>query len=126
MQWAVAAPASKWTLRHGTPAGTYMVTGYRRVAMSDEGIVWIWSTTSPSYRKLEVKAGGTTHLDVRRKLKVNARAFEKKGKHRVALVFQSERRLGNTLYRDGTRIDIVWQCLDERGAVLSKGTMRYG
>ena len=108
------------------PAGTYQVTGYRHVATGEDGVQWIWSTTSPAYRELEVKAGETVHFDVRRKIAVNARAFRKKGTHRVALVFQSERRLGNTLYRKGKRIDIRWQCLDGKDDVLSEGKMRYG
>ena len=108
------------------PAGTYAVTGYRHVAAGQDGAQWIWSTTAPVYRELTVKAGETVNLDVRQKITVNARAFTKKGKQRVALVFQAERRLGNTLYRNGKRIDIQWQCLDKKGALLSEGGMRYG
>ena len=108
------------------PAGTYEVSGYRHVAQAEDGAMWIWSTTAPVYRELEVKAGETVHLDVRRKVAVNARAFTKKGKHRVGLVFQAEKRLGNTLYRKAKRIDIRWQCLDKKGSVLAEGKMRYG
>lgn len=108
------------------PAGTYEVTGYRRVAAAQDGAEWIWSTTAPVYRELTVTAGQTVQLDVRRKLVVKARAFTKKDKQRVALVLQAERRLGNTLYRNGRRIQIQWQCLDKQGRVLSKGKMRYG
>lgn len=108
------------------PAGTYEVTGYRHVATGQDGAEWIWSTTAPVYRELTVKAGQTVHLDVRRKIVIEARAFTKKERQRVALVFRAEQRLGNTLYRNGKRIHIRWQCLDEHDHVLSEGKMRYG
>jgi hypothetical protein len=108
------------------PAGAYEVTGYRHVALGEDGVTWIWSTTSAMYRELQVQAGKTVHLDVKRKIAVHARAFTKKNKQRVALVFKAEPRLGNTIYRNGKRIDIEWQCLDVKGAVLSQGNMRYG
>ena len=55
-------------------------------------------------------AGKSVALDVLEAPKVRARAFlAKNGKHRVGLVFQSEKRLGQTLYRDGKRITIRWQ-----------------
>ena len=107
-------------------AGTYVVTGYRHVESAGDGAQWIWSTTSAGYRELVVTAGAVTHFDVRQKLGVRARAFQKKGTYRVGLVFQAEKKLGNTLYRDGARIDITWQCLDEEGATLSEGPMKYG
>lgn len=108
------------------PTGTYTVTGYRHVATAKDGVQWIWSTTSPGYRELVVKAGETTPFRVQGRIKVRARAFEKHGKHRVGLAFQAEKRLGHTLYRDGLRIGITWQCLDADRKVLSKGAMRYG
>ena len=108
------------------PVGTYRVTGYRHVKKAKDGAEWIWSTTSPGYAWLEVKPDETAHFEVRRALVVKARAFEKKGKHRVSLVFRAEKRLGNTLYRNGRRIGIQWQLLDAEGGVLSKGAMRYG
>ncbi len=108
------------------PVGTYTVTGYRHVATAKDGVQWIWSTTSVGYAELEIKADATTHFEVRTALVAKARAFEKKGKHRVGLVFQAEKRLGNTLYRAGKRIGIQWQCLDAEGEVLSEGAMRYG
>ena len=108
------------------PVGTWMVTGYRQVAVGEDGTEWIWSTASPGFREIEVKAGETTHLEVRQWIAVNARACEKKGKQRVSLVFQAEEKLGNTLYRHGKRIGIRWQCLDDEGTVLDEGPMRYG
>jgi hypothetical protein len=108
------------------PAGTYTLTGYRHVATAKDGVQWIWSTTSPGYRELVVKPGETVPFRVQERLHVRARAFEKNGKHRVGIAFQAEKRLGHTLYRDGLRIAITWQCLDAKKKVLSKGAMRYG
>lgn len=108
------------------PAGTYKVTGYRHVKTAKDGKQWVWSTTSAGYAELKVKEGETTHFEVRTKVVARARAIQKKGKHRVGLIFQAEKRLGNTLYREGKRIAIEWQLLDENDEVLSKGTMRYG
>lgn len=109
------------------PAGTYVLTGYRHVATADDGKQWIWSTTSHGYRELTVNAGEATHIAVRQKLEVRARGLvNKKGQHRVGVVFVAEKKLGNTLYRDGKRIDITWQCLDENGDVLTDGTLKYG
>jgi hypothetical protein len=119
-------PVSDRARKRSLPAGTYVVTGYRHVALADDGTEWIWSTTSPGYRELVVKAGETVHLAVKRTFGVRARAFEKKGQHRVALAFQAEKRLGSTIYRDGKRISIQWQCLDAEGAVLGDGPMKYG
>ena len=108
------------------PAGMYMVSGYRHIARGKDRAEWIWSTTSPAYAQLEVKAGETVAFEVRAKIVVKARAFTKKGKRRVGLVFMAEKRLGNTLYRKGKRIDIGWECLDAKGKVLADGKMRYG
>lgn len=108
------------------PAGTYSVMGYRHVAKAADGAPWIWSTTSPVYADLVVKAGETVHFEVRSRIALQARAFAKGAKHRVALVFKVEPRLGTTLYRSGRRIDITWQCLDDKMKVLAKGAMRYG
>ena len=108
------------------PVGTYVVTGYRHVAAAKDEARWVWSTTSGGYDKLEVRADDTTHFAVRTELRVRARAIQRKGKHRVGLVFQAEKKLGNTLYRDGKRIPIEWQLLDGSDEVLSKGKMRYG
>ncbi len=108
------------------PAGTYTVLGYRHVAAADDGKPWIWSTTSPGYRKLLVRAGASVRLDVRRTIDVRARAFRVRGQARVELAFVAEKGLGHTLYRDGARIAITWQCLDGEGAVLEEGTMDYG
>jgi hypothetical protein len=108
------------------PAGTYVATGYRHVATADDGAQWIWSTASAGFREIAVKAGAVTHVDVRQQLLARGRAFQKKGTYRVGLVFQAEKKLGNTLYRDGARIDITWQCLDGEGATLTEGPMKYG
>ncbi len=108
------------------PAGTYTLMGYRHVATAKDGVQWIWSTTSPAYGALVVEAGKVVTVTVRERIGVRARAFEKRGKHRVALAFESEKGLGHTLYRAGRRIDITWQCLDAKASVLAKGTMRYG
>ena len=108
------------------PVGTWIVTGYRHIAVGEDGTEWIWSTASPGFREIEVKAGESTHFKVRQWIAVQARAFEKKGKQRVSLVFQSEKKLGNTIYRAGKRIDIRWQCRDDEGVVLAEGPMRYG
>lgn len=109
------------------PAGTYAVLGYRHVARDADGVTWIWSTTSPGYRRLEIEAGARTRLDVRQRIEVRARAFRaKNGQHRVGLIFVAEEKLGHTLYRDGARIGIRWQCLDDEDAVLAEGAMEYG
>ena len=108
------------------PVGTWQVTGYRQIAVGEDGTEWIWSTTSPGYREIEVKAGDTVQVEVRDWIGLNTRAVFKKGKHRVGLVFMAEKKLGNTLYRDGKRISIRWQCLDDEGEVLDEGPMRYG
>ena len=106
--------------------GTYVLTGYRHLASADDGTPWIWSTASAGYRRIEVKAGETTHVEVRNWLGVDTRAVFKRGKHRVGLVFLAEKKLGNTLYRDGKRITIQWQLRDALGEVLAEGPMRYG
>lgn len=121
----------RWEPGAGTlrelPAGTWVVTGYRRIADADDGAQWIWSTTSPGYREIRVAAGETTHVDVRRAPAAQVRAFRaKNGQHRVGITFVAEERLGHTLYRGGTRIALTWQCLDAEGAVLAEGGMQYG
>lgn len=68
----------------------------------------------------------TAHCAVRQGLGLLTRWFSKKGRQRVALSFLAEKRLGNTLYRDGRRIAIRWELLDAEGAVLASGPMRYG
>ncbi len=108
------------------PVGSYQVTGYRHIEAEKDGTEWIWSTTSPSFREIEVTADETTHCAVRTGLVVKARAFERKGQHRIGVVFQAEKRLGNTLYRRGKRIGLTWQCLNADGDVLAEGAMRYG
>ena len=106
--------------------GTYVLTGYRRVATADDGAPWIWSTASAGYKTIEVKASETVHVDVRGWIGLNTRNGVRKGQHRVGLVFMAEKKLGNTLYRNGKRIAIRWQLLDALGAVLAEGPMRYG
>ena len=106
--------------------GTYVVTGYRRLATAEDGTPWIWSTTSPGYRTLEVKAGDTVHVEVRDWIGLDTRAVFRKGKHRVGLLFLAEKKLGNTLYRGGKRIGIRWQLRDALGEVLDEGPMGYG
>ena len=106
--------------------GTYVATGYRQLLTADDGAPWIWSTASPGYRKVEVKAGETAHVEVRDWIGLNTRAAFKKGKHRVGLLFLAEKMLGNTLYRDEKRIAIRWQCLDVQDEVLAEGPMGYG
>ena len=108
------------------PPGTYAVTGYRQLKTAEDGKPWIWSTASAGYRQIEVKAGETAHVEVRDWIGLNTRALFKKGKHRVGLLFLAEQKLGNTLYRNGKRIAIRWQCLDAQGEVLADGPMRYG
>jgi hypothetical protein len=108
------------------PAGTYKVSGYRHVATDNQEAEWIWSTTSPGYADIEVKAGETVHFPVCETLEVNARAREQRGKRRVALVFVAEKGLGNTLYRKGKRITIRYECLDAEGDVVGAGNMNYG
>lgn len=88
--------------------------------------MWIWSATSPGYREIEVQEGATTHCAVRQTIAVEARAFEKRGSHRVALAFRAEKRLGHTIYSAGKRIAVRWQCLDAEGGVPAEGAMRYG
>jgi len=108
------------------PAGTYILTGYRRVAKGADGAPWIWSTTSSEYARIEVKAGETLDIDVRDKIVLKTGAIVRKGKLRLSLAFQVEPRLGTTLYRNGKRMAIGWEGLDAKGAVLTDGTMRYG
>ncbi len=88
--------------------------------------MWIWSATSPGYREIEVQEGATTHCAVRQAIAVEARAFERRGKHRVAPAFQAEKRLDHTIYRAGKRSAVRWQCLDAGGGVPAEGAMRYG
>jgi len=108
------------------PPGPYVVTGYRQLLTADDGKPWIWSTASAGYRRIEVKAGETVHVEVRDWIGLNTRAVFKKGKHRVGLLFMAEKKLGNTLYRDGKRIAITWQLRNDLGEVLDEGPMRYG
>ena len=114
------------TSKRAIPAGTYRVLGYRHVRAAADGSTWIWSTTSPGFRELKVVAGESIHCAVERTPRVRTRAFVHEGKQRVELVFQAEERLGHTLYQDGRRITIRWQCLDGDGAVLEEGPMGYG
>lgn len=106
--------------------GTYVVTGYRQLATADDGKPWIWSTASAGYKQIDVKAGETVHVEVRDWIGLNTRAVFRKGKHRVGLLFMAEKKLGNTLYRDGKRITIQWQLRNLLGEVLDEGPMRYG
>ena len=64
--------------------------------------------------------------NVRGWIGLNTRNGVRKGQHRVGLVFMAEKKLGNTLYRNGKRIAIRWQLLVALGAVLAEGPMRYG
>ena len=119
----------RWTRageRRALPAGTYAVSGYRHVAKDDDGVQWIWSSTSNAFRELRVEAGKTVRLDVRRTLRLQTRAKRAKGALQVSLAFVAEPKLGHTLYRDGTRIPIGWECLDERGEILAHGPTTYG
>ena len=108
------------------PPGTYIVTGYRQLRADADGTPWIWSSSSAGYRSIEAKAGETVHLDVRESLSAIPRAFFKRGQHRLGLAFEAEQKLGHSLYRDGKRIRIRWQCLDAEDGVLAEGLMRYG
>lgn len=108
------------------PAGSYKVLGYRHIQEAADGAPWIWSSCSNGFREIEVEPDATVACDVKTGLKMNTRALFRKGKHRVGLLFMAEKKLGHTLYRNGRRIPIEWQCLDAEGEVLAKGTMRYG
>ncbi|MHC5019155.1 MAG: hypothetical protein ACYTGX_03375 [Planctomycetota bacterium] len=48
------------------------------------------------------------------------------GAKRAGFSFFAEKRLGNTIYRNGTRITIRWNALDAAGAVVAEGAMAYG
>lgn len=108
------------------PVGTYALSGYRHIRSAADGAQWIWSTASPRYGEIEVKAGEATHCEVKRSPDLRTRAIQKGGTYRVGLAFVAEKRLGSTLYRNGKRITITWQCLDAEGEVLAQGPMRYG
>ena len=108
------------------PVGVYPVIGYRHIQKAADGAPWIWSSCSNGFRELEVKSDETVACDVKTGLKMNTRALFRKGKHRVGLLFMAAKKLGHTLYRNGRRIPIEWQCLDAEGEVLAKGAMRYG
>ena len=108
------------------PAGQYRVTGYRRVQRDDDGVQWIWSTTSPGYRTLTVTAGTTIRLGVKETLTTRGRTFSINGTKRAGFSFVAEKRLGNTIYRDGARITIQWNALDAGGTVCAEGPMAYG
>ena len=74
------------------PVGTYAVSGYRHIRAAADGAKWIWSTASPRYGEIEVKAGEETHCAVKRSPAVRARAVQKKGTYRVGLAFVAEKR----------------------------------
>lgn len=93
------------------PPGTYVVTGYRQLRAGEDETLWIWSSSSAGYRRIEVKTDETVQLDVHESLRVTTRATFNRGQHRVGLAFEAEKKLGHSLYRDGKRIGIRWQCL---------------
>lgn len=109
------------------PAGEYRVTGYRRVQKAEDGAEWIWSTTSPGYKRITIAPGATVRLDAAATLVTRGRTFTApNGTKRAGFSFFAEKRLGNTLYRNGTRITIHWNALDAEGAVVAEGAMAYG
>ena len=108
------------------PAGRYTLTGSRRVVTAKDGAPWIWSTTSPGIRTVTVEAGKTLRLDAAETLVTRGRTFTVKGSRRVGFSFFSEKKLGNTIYRNGRRIAIRWTALDGSGKVLADGAMAYG
>ncbi|MFT7667537.1 MAG: hypothetical protein ACI8X5_000216 [Planctomycetota bacterium] len=119
--WNEVAATSK-DRRRGVPAGDYTMVGYRLNKRDNEGKRWDLSATHAKLRKITVEAGVQLELDISETITI---------KHRLSpgivdLAVGGVAPAGLTIYREGKRIPIQFELLDETGKVHTKGRFNYG
>lgn len=103
------------------PAGEYVLKTYRIVRdRGDER--WHVSATKESIQEVEVRAGENTVVEIDDSIRVSSKLAIGQAQMMIA----GEHGAGLSIYRDGKRIPIEFRVVDEKGALLASGHMRYG
>jgi len=103
------------------PAGEYVLKTYRVLRENDDAR-WHISATTPAIQKIDVRAGENTEVEIDNS--INIRSLLNGG--RAQMMIQGEHGAGLSIYRDGKRIPIDFRVVDDDGAVITSGHMRYG
>lgn len=125
--------------RLALPPGHYTITGYRIARTDKQGKKWFLSATSHGHKKIKVTAGKTEKVEIDPRIHLSTTATARSGKIRGSMMISGDnaggrqrnllrppRRIGLSVYRSGKRIPISYRILDNTGAELASGTMKYG
>ena len=107
--------------RRALEPGEYRLVGYRVVTRDASGLRWHVSATG-KMKKLVVESGRDLRVDVDERIRV-AQRFDGKS---AGMEIRGDGGAGLTIYRDGKRIPVPYRVVDDSGAVLARGDMRYG
>ena len=125
--------------RLALPPGHYTITGYRIARTDKQGKKWFLSATSHGHKKIKVTAGKTEKVEIDPRIHLSTTATARSGKIHGRMMISGDnaggqqrnllrppRRIGLSVYRSGKRIPISYRILDNTGAELASGTMKYG
>lgn len=123
LAWEACGDAARDSVKGRTlPAGKYTLVGFRLFDRSRNGEVWFLSGTGTKLREIEIPASGALTLGVSRTLSVKQR-FDGES---AGMEIRGAHAAGASIYKNGARIPIAYRVLDESGAELTKGSMKYG
>ena len=135
LEWKSNAEQQRLAL----PPGHYTITGYRIARTDKQGKKWFLSATSHGHKKIKITAGKTEKVEIDPRIHLSTTATAQSGKIRGSMMISGDsaggrlgklliapRRIGVSVYRSGKRIPISYRILDNTGAELAGGTMKYG
>ncbi len=119
LSWNADEPQAE--RRRALPAGSYRLRTYR-IVRTEGGERWHVSATAPSLRRIEVRAGETTHVELDDTIAIHSRLSDTQ----AGMNIQGDSGAGLSIYRGAKRIPIDYRVRDEADVVVATGTMRYG
>lgn len=106
------------------PAGDWEVKGYRVVRKDAQGVEWqIWGSGAKG-RRLVVRAGETTTIDLDLAVHVKSRARKMRGKLSIGVGVTGDSKMGLTVVKAGDRVAAGF--LLGRGDQMRVGALEYG